>query len=84
MFYEIDQSVSKTAEITTQDHDDGVSVRAGLSMDGLIHRPVDFMEEMDATGSISRVTKRCYNRARGTLVGVLVERGGAIALQQQP
>ena len=52
----IDQSVSKTAneDHDTKDHDGGVSINAGLSMDGLIYRSVDFREEMDAKGSISR------------------------------
>ena len=45
------QNIAKRrTTITTQDHDNGVSV-SWL---------VNFMEEMDATGSISWVTKRCY------------------------
>ena len=50
--------ILQNVEDETQDHHDGVLV--SWFVNWLILRSVDFMEEMDATGSISQLAKRCY------------------------
>ena len=49
--------ILQNVEDETQDHHDGVLV--SWFVNWLILRSVDFMEEMDATGSISQLSKRC-------------------------